>query len=151
MGIVELAVGVQKYIADYDDIIFDIGHQRYVFEMLYNMKEKGMFINRTENKYDFFHHPAFAGLSVASALGKALASNKTRKQVRIKFKLKRADIADLIIFDEIRIIRSRWKKCVADRNKRYELVISMFERINRRLQNSFRAKGKSDFHFIVHE
>lgn len=83
LGIVELAVGVQKYIADYDDIIFDIGHQRYVFEMLYNMKEKGMFINRTENKYDFFHHPAFAGLSVASALGKALASNKTRKQVII--------------------------------------------------------------------
>ena len=33
---------------NYDDIIFDIGHQRYVFEMLYNMKEKGMFIIRTE-------------------------------------------------------------------------------------------------------
>lgn len=73
------------------------------------------------------------------------------RKIGIKFKLKRADIADLIIFDEIRIIRSRWKKCVADRNKRYELVISMFERINRRLQNSFRDKGKSDFHFTMHE
>jgi 1-deoxy-D-xylulose-5-phosphate synthase len=71
LGLIEVATAfAEVFRFDEEQIIFDIGHQRYPFEMLEKLQNgEALTLPPPEKTYRFFRHPAFAGLSVASACG----------------------------------------------------------------------------------
>ena len=84
LGIVELMIALfEVYDFDKDKFIHDIGHQRSPYMMLKVLKETGeLSFPHDDEHYDMFCYPGFAGLSISSALGFALA-NPTRKAIAL--------------------------------------------------------------------
>jgi len=80
LGLIEVAIAFSEvFKISREKIIFDIGHQRYPFKILEEVQNGGsLAIPSPEKTYDFFRHPAFAGLSIAMACGVVLADPKLR-------------------------------------------------------------------------
>ncbi len=83
LGIVEITIALLScFDFDYDKVIFDVGHQSYVYKMLTGRKKdfdnlrkyKGLrgFPYRKESKYDFFE-TGHSSTSISAALGMARA------------------------------------------------------------------------------
>jgi len=80
LGMVELAVAMDHvFDLEKDRLIFDIGHQRYPFDILARYRLDGILsAPRRSSKYDFYRHPGFAGLSISTALGASIATPDRR-------------------------------------------------------------------------
>ncbi len=83
LGIVELTLSLfRNFDFDYDKIVFDVGHQSYVYKILTGRKDKfstlrqlnGLsgFPKRKESKYDFFE-TGHSSTSISASLGLARA------------------------------------------------------------------------------
>ena len=93
LGVVELTIALlKKFDFNKDKIIFDVGHQSYIYKILTGRKDKmntlrtygGLsgFPKRDESKYDFFDS-GHASNSISAALGMARARDLSKKDYNI--------------------------------------------------------------------
>lgn len=93
LGVVELTIALLKtFDFNKDKIIFDVGHQSYIYKILTGRKEKmntlrklngiSGFPKREESKYDFFDS-GHASNSISAALGMARARDLDKKDYNI--------------------------------------------------------------------
>lgn len=77
LGLADFAVALSE-VFDWkqDELIFDIGHQRYPFDIVSEYRNYGrLAFSAPSNTYDFFRHPGFAGLSISMAFARARTNN----------------------------------------------------------------------------
>ena len=93
LGIVELTISIMRnFDFDYDKIIFDVGHQSYVYKILTGRKDKfdtlrqlnGLsgFPKLKESKYDFFE-TGHSSTSISAALGMARARDLKNENYKV--------------------------------------------------------------------
>ena len=93
LGIVELTIALfSSFDFDYDKIVFDVGHQSYVYKILTGRKDmfdslrkyKGLrgFPYPKESKYDFFE-TGHSGTSISACLGMARARDLDKKDFNV--------------------------------------------------------------------
>lgn len=93
LGIVELTIALfSSFDFDYDKIVFDVGHQSYVYKILTGRKDKfdtlrkynGLrgFPSRSESKYDFFE-TGHSSTSISACLGMARARNINKEDYNV--------------------------------------------------------------------
>lgn len=74
MGVVELTLALfEVFDFDKDNLVFDVGHQRFPYMILKEYQRSGKIkMPEGNEEYNMFMYPGFAGLSVASTQGFAL-------------------------------------------------------------------------------